>query len=149
LFICENLVIPYCWDLSRTNSPTSVRHEDGFEYIRILATPPRKLIFWDGNSSHSIGIRAMPRVCLPYACSRWIVGSSVSALRLFEMDCWDMSRTNSLTSVRHENDLKYIRIWGAPPKRPSLGMVPPSPSLITSKYPPHQMAAVTRDQKPQ
>ena len=34
-----------CWDLGRTNSPTSARHEDSFRYIRIWATPPRRLVF--------------------------------------------------------------------------------------------------------
>ena len=32
----------------RTNSLTSVRHENGLGYIRIWATPPRRLGFWDG-----------------------------------------------------------------------------------------------------
>ena len=41
-----------CWDLGRTNSPTSARHGDGIGYIRIWATPPRKLVFWDGAPSH-------------------------------------------------------------------------------------------------
>ena len=40
-----------CWDLSRTNSPTSARHGDGLGYIRIWATPPRKLVIWDGAPS--------------------------------------------------------------------------------------------------
>ena len=34
-----------CWDLGRTNSPTSARREDGLEYIRIWATLPRRLVF--------------------------------------------------------------------------------------------------------
>jgi len=40
-----------CWDLCRTNSPTSARHEDGLGFIRIWATPPRRLVFWDGVPS--------------------------------------------------------------------------------------------------
>ena len=36
-----------CWDLGRTNSPTSARYEDGLKYIRIWTTPPRKLVLWD------------------------------------------------------------------------------------------------------
>ena len=35
----------------QTNSPTLARHEDGLEYIRILATPPIRLVFWDGAPS--------------------------------------------------------------------------------------------------
>ena len=31
----------------RTNSPTSARHEYSLEYIRIWATPRRRLVFWD------------------------------------------------------------------------------------------------------
>ena len=40
-----------CWDLDRTNNPTSARHGDGLGYIRIWATPPKRLVFWDGASS--------------------------------------------------------------------------------------------------
>jgi len=40
-----------CWDLSRTNCPTSARYGDGFEYIRIWVIPPRRLVFWDGVPS--------------------------------------------------------------------------------------------------
>ena len=35
---------PY-WDLGRTNSPTSARR--GLGNIRIWATPPKRLVFWD------------------------------------------------------------------------------------------------------
>ena len=38
----------YYWDLGRTNSPTSVRRGDGLGYIRIWATPSKRLVFWDG-----------------------------------------------------------------------------------------------------
>jgi len=38
-------------EFMRTNSLTSARHGDGFGYIRIWATPPRKLVFLDGASS--------------------------------------------------------------------------------------------------
>ena len=38
-------------DLSRTNSPTSARREDGLENIRIWVTPPKKLVFWDDAPS--------------------------------------------------------------------------------------------------
>jgi len=31
-----------------TNSPTSARHENDLEYIKILGTPFRKLVFCDG-----------------------------------------------------------------------------------------------------
>ena len=31
--------------------PTSARHGDGLEYIRIWATSPRRLIFWDSAPS--------------------------------------------------------------------------------------------------
>ena len=31
----------------RTNSPTSARHGVGLGYIRIWATSPRRLVFWD------------------------------------------------------------------------------------------------------
>jgi len=34
-----------CWDLGRTNSLTSARHGDGLEFIKIWATPSRKLVF--------------------------------------------------------------------------------------------------------
>ena len=34
-----------CWDLDRTNSPTSARRGDGLENIRIWATPPKRLVF--------------------------------------------------------------------------------------------------------
>jgi len=34
-----------CWDLGRTNSPTSARHGDGLGYIRIWAIPLRRLVF--------------------------------------------------------------------------------------------------------
>ena len=50
-----------CWDLGRTNSPTSARRGDGLGYIKIWATPPDRLVFWDGALSPSSGIRAMPR----------------------------------------------------------------------------------------
>ena len=50
-----------CWDLGRTNSPTLTRRGDDLRYRRIWATPPRRLVFWNGTSSPSIGIRAMPR----------------------------------------------------------------------------------------
>jgi len=51
----------YCWDLGRTNSLTSARRGDGLGYIRIWATPPRRLVFWDGVQVLSIGIKAIPR----------------------------------------------------------------------------------------
>ena len=44
--------------LGRTNSPTSARHGDGLGYIRIWATPPKWLVFWDGSLSPSIGIKS-------------------------------------------------------------------------------------------
>ena len=39
----------FCWDLGRTNSPISARRGDGLEFIRIWATPPNRLVFWDGT----------------------------------------------------------------------------------------------------
>ena len=53
LFLGEN-----CWDLGRTNSPTSVKRGDGLRYIRIWATPPKRLVFWDGTPSPSRTIKA-------------------------------------------------------------------------------------------
>ena len=41
----------------RTNNPTSARHGDDLGYIR--ATPPRRLVFWDGAPSLYKCIRAM------------------------------------------------------------------------------------------
>ena len=38
-------------EFMRTNSLTSARDVDGFGFIRIWATPPRKLVFLDGASS--------------------------------------------------------------------------------------------------
>ena len=55
------LLVNLCWDLGRINSPTSARRGDGLGFIRIWATPPNRLVFWDGAPSLSIGIRAMPR----------------------------------------------------------------------------------------
>ena len=46
-----------CWDLGRTNSPTSARRGDGLEFIRIWATPPIRLVFWDGAPSPSTSNR--------------------------------------------------------------------------------------------
>ena len=43
--------------MDRTNSPTSARRDDGHRYIRIWATPPRRLVFWDGAPSSTSGIR--------------------------------------------------------------------------------------------
>ena len=40
-----------CWDLGRTHSPTSTKYGDGLAYIRIWATPPKRLVFWDGAPS--------------------------------------------------------------------------------------------------
>jgi len=45
------LVVYYVGNLGRTNSPTSVRHEDDLGFIRIWATPPNRLVFWDGTPS--------------------------------------------------------------------------------------------------
>jgi len=44
------------WDLDRTNNPTSARYRDGLGYIRIWVTLPRRLVFWDGAPSPTIGI---------------------------------------------------------------------------------------------
>ena len=32
-------------------------------------------------------------------------------------DCWDLGRTNSLTSARHGDGLENIRIWATPSRR--------------------------------
>ena len=56
LFVREGII-----GFVRTNSHTSARHGDGLGYIRIWATLPKRLVFWDGAPSISIGIRAMPR----------------------------------------------------------------------------------------
>ena len=41
-----------CWVGCRTNSPTSaVKHADEHGNIRIWATPPIRLVFWDGTPS--------------------------------------------------------------------------------------------------
>ena len=42
-----------CWNLGRTNSPTSARRGDGLGFTRIWATPPNRLFFWDGAPSPS------------------------------------------------------------------------------------------------
>jgi len=38
----------FCWDLGHTNSSTSARHGNGLGFIRIWATPPNGLVFWNG-----------------------------------------------------------------------------------------------------
>ena len=46
--MCEanrEFFLTLCWDLGRTNSPTSARRGNNLEYIRIKATPSRKLVF--------------------------------------------------------------------------------------------------------
>ena len=48
------IICTFCWDLGRTNSPTSARRGDGLGYIRISATPPKRLVFWDGAPSPSL-----------------------------------------------------------------------------------------------
>ena len=48
--LCSRGVIERKRGECRTNSPTSVRHENGLGYIKIWATPPR-LVFWDGTPS--------------------------------------------------------------------------------------------------
>ena len=53
----------------RTNSPTSVRLGDGIGYISVWATPPRKLVFWDGASRLISGIKVMPQT-LDRMCER-------------------------------------------------------------------------------
>ena len=37
--------------MGRTNSLTSARRRDGLGYIRIWATPPQRLVSWDGAPS--------------------------------------------------------------------------------------------------
>ena len=65
-------------------------------------------------------VGASRNACLPHAVksrSRSSIWSSILkkvelAGRLFVRagGCWDLSRTNSLTSARHEDGLEYIRI---------------------------------------
>ena len=43
-----------CWGLGQTNSPSSARHGDGPAYIRIWATQPKRLVFWDDAPSPTI-----------------------------------------------------------------------------------------------
>ena len=43
-------------------------------------------------------------------------------------DCWDLGRTNSLTSARRGNGLGYIRISVTPPRRLVFWDGAPSPS---------------------
>ena len=35
------------------NSPTSARHRDELEYVKIWATPLRRLVFWESAPSSS------------------------------------------------------------------------------------------------
>jgi len=46
-----------CWDLSWTNSPTSVRRGNGLTYIRMWAILPRELVFWNGIPSPLVLMR--------------------------------------------------------------------------------------------
>ena len=39
---------------SNKYSPTSARRGDGLGFIRIWATPPNRLVFWDGAPSPSV-----------------------------------------------------------------------------------------------
>ena len=39
--------------MGRTNSPTSAKRGDGLRNIRIWATPPKRLVFWDDAPSTS------------------------------------------------------------------------------------------------
>ena len=58
---CEMVILMWRWaygetlwsrrrllGFDQTISPTSARHEDGLGFIRTWATPPRRLVFWDG-----------------------------------------------------------------------------------------------------
>jgi len=91
-----------CWDLGRTNSPTSARHEDGLGYIKILTISPRRLFFWDGSLSPSIGIRDMPELS---ARSTNVLGISVdrpiirSSILEFKKTLLSMFLTFSLYKV--------------------------------------------------
>ena len=49
------------WDLGRTNSLTSARRRDGLENIRIWATPPKRLVFWDGAQVLQIMITVLTK----------------------------------------------------------------------------------------
>ena len=42
-----------CWAGCRANGPTSARHGNSLGYIRIWATPSRRLVFWDGAPNPS------------------------------------------------------------------------------------------------
>ena len=50
-------------------------------------------------------------------------------------NCWDLGRTNSLTSARRGDGLGYIRIWAAPPKRLVFWNSAPSPTWYQSHAP--------------
>jgi len=47
----ENAIPCILLKFVQTNSPTLARQGDGLGYIKIWATPPRRLIFWDSASS--------------------------------------------------------------------------------------------------
>ena len=46
----------------QTNSLTLARQGNGLEYIRIWATPPRRLVFWDGAPSPYKGYIAFVKI---------------------------------------------------------------------------------------
>ena len=64
--LLPNIVCIYCWNLGRTNSLTSARRGDGLEYIRIWATPLRRLVFWDGAQV----LQVISEPCLELSRSR-------------------------------------------------------------------------------
>jgi len=52
--------------LGRTNNLTSARRGDGLRYIRIWATSPKRLVFWDGTQLLQVVSKSCPelsRVC--------------------------------------------------------------------------------------
>ena len=60
-----------CWDLDRTSSPKSARHADDLRFIRIWATPPNRLVFWDrAPSPYSILVIAIRWKQVFWLCPR-------------------------------------------------------------------------------
>ena len=72
--------------LGRTNSLTSVRHGDDLGFIRIWATPPNRLVVWDGAPVLTIGIRAM--------------ASKMTTTFMFEMEKFDEKSNILLLKMR-------------------------------------------------
>ena len=63
-------------------------------------------------------------------CGKKTFSSKISFcfVKLYWLSCWDLGRTNSLTSVRRGDGLGNIRIWVTPPKRLVFWDGAPSPA---------------------